>query len=114
MSKYTPTVSQNKANLTKRELVLSIWDGRHDIPQKIIKDIVHETIESIHMALAQGITCEFRGFGVLFPVVRKARIGRNPKKPLDTVTIPARVVVKFKAGKILKKQLAHLGAGGAE
>ena len=36
---------------------------------------------------------------------RKPRIGRNPNKPEDEVTIPERYVVKFKMGKILKAQL---------
>ena len=45
---------------------------------------------------------EFRDFGVFEVCVRKARIGRNPNKPENVVTIPERKVVKFKAGKLMK------------
>jgi nucleoid DNA-binding protein len=37
--------------------------------------------------------------------VRKSRIGRNPKKPENVVTIPERKVVKFKPGKVMKKRV---------
>ncbi|MBR4885396.1 MAG: HU family DNA-binding protein, partial [Lentisphaeria bacterium] len=36
---------------------------------------------------------------------RKASVGRNPRKPQDTVKIPARKVVKFRAGKELAAEL---------
>jgi nucleoid DNA-binding protein len=34
---------------------------------------------------------------------RKPRIGRNPSKPTEVVTIPERKVVKFKPGKIMRQ-----------
>ncbi len=42
------------------------------------------------------------GLGKLVPVHRVARKGRNPKTG-EAITIPARVVVQFKAGKALKE-----------
>lgn len=95
-------------NLTKREVVLDIYAKLPLVPQKDIVDVVQLTLDAIQNALAQGRSAEFRNFGVLEVQKRKARVGRNPQKPLDTVVIPERHVVKFKAGKILKQALKKL------
>ena len=39
---------------------------------------------------------------------RKGRTGRNPHKPEIAVPIPDRMVVKFRAGKELKKRVLSL------
>jgi nucleoid DNA-binding protein len=42
----------------------------------------------------------FQAVKAVFEVkIRKARVGRNPKLPEIDVPIPARAMVKFKAGK---------------
>ena len=94
-------------NLTKREIVLEIY-RKSGFPQKQIVDTVQQTLDIIQNALAGGRSAELRNFGVLEVQIRKQRIGRNPNKPEDTVTIPRRAVVKFKSGKILKQQLKKL------
>jgi DNA-binding protein HU-beta/integration host factor subunit alpha len=38
----------------------------------------------------------------------RAKIGRNPKDPSKNVPIPARAVVKFKAGKEMKEKVASM------
>lgn len=38
-------------------------------------------------------------------VERKAKIGRNPRNPEETIEIPARTSLKIKVGKILKEKL---------
>ena len=58
--------------------------------------------------LAAGRTVEFRNFGVFEVMCRKARVGRNPNAPKDTVPIPERMVVKFKPGKEMKQQVMQL------
>jgi nucleoid DNA-binding protein len=55
--------------------------------------------------LAKGQTVEFRNFGVFEVRIRKQRIGRNPNKPANVVTIPSRKVVKFKMGRIMKARV---------
>jgi nucleoid DNA-binding protein len=40
--------------------------------------------------------------------IRKARVGRNPHKPETNVPIPARSMVKFKAGKEMKAKVLKL------
>jgi DNA-binding protein HU-beta/integration host factor subunit alpha len=49
-----------------------------------------------------------RNFGVFEVKVRKARIGRDPNKPDTDVLIPPRAVVKFKAGKEMRKTVMKL------
>ncbi len=51
---------------------------------------------------------ELRKFGVFDVKIRKARVGRNPKQPKTDVPIPARAMVKFKAGKEMKAEVLKL------
>lgn len=94
-------------NLTKREIVLEIY-RKTGFPQKQIVDTVQQTLDILQSALSKGRSAELRNFGVLEVQVRKQRIGRNPNKPAAEVVIPARAVVKFKSGKILKQQLKKI------
>ena len=94
-------------NLTKREIVLEIYE-KTGFPQKEVVATVQMTLERIMQALAEGRNVELRTFGVFEVQKRKARIGRNPNKPEDVVTIPERAVVKFKSGKILKQLIKKI------
>jgi DNA-binding protein HU-beta/integration host factor subunit alpha len=51
---------------------------------------------------------ELRNFGVFEVRTRKARVGRNPNNPTQTVQIPPRAVVKFKPGKIMSARVERL------
>ncbi len=95
---------QKPANLTKREIVLRIFEESNH-PQKAIRDAVQRTLEIIQQALLEGRDVELRNFGVFEVQVRESRIGRNPNRPETDVVIPRRAVVKFKAGKEFKKAL---------
>ena len=48
---------------------------------------------------------ELRNFGVFEVRLTKKRVGRNPKKPQETVEIPPRAIVKFSAGKIMRQRV---------
>jgi integration host factor subunit beta len=95
------------SNLTKREIVLEIYE-KTGFPQKEVVSTVQMVLDIVQKALAEGRNVELRNFGVLEVQRRKARVGRNPNKPEADVLIPARAVVKFKAGKILKQQLKKM------
>jgi len=94
-------------NLTKREIVLEIYE-KTGFPQKQVQQTVQMSLDIILEALAAGRNVELRNFGVFEVQIRKARIGRNPNKPETDVTIPERAVVKFKSGKVLKAQIKQL------
>lgn len=94
-------------NLTKREIVLDIYE-KTNFAQKEVRQTVQLTLDAIANALSQGRNVELRNFGVFEVQVRKSRIGRNPKKPEIDVAIPARVDIRFKAGKELKSKLQEI------
>ncbi|MCC5789644.1 MAG: integration host factor subunit beta [Opitutales bacterium] len=94
-------------NLTKRDIVLQIYN-KTDFPQKIVRETVQMTLDAIAEALGEGRNVELRNFGVFEVQKRKARVGRNPNRPDKDVMIPDRAVVKFKAGKELKKDLQEI------
>ncbi len=100
------------ANLTKRDIVLSIHNEVKreypEVSQKAIREIVQLTLDEISSALSEGRNVELRNFGVFEVQVRKARIGRNPNRPETDVVIPERSVIKFKAGKELRGNLKDL------
>ena len=93
--------------MTKRDLVIRISEETGLIQNQVL-EIVQKVLDYIAEAVAQGRKVELRNFGVFEVKVRKARIGRNPNKPTQVVTIPKRKVVKFKPGKIMKKLITGI------
>jgi nucleoid DNA-binding protein len=92
------------ANLTKRDLVVSISEKTGLIQQDVFS-VIQLTLDGITEALANGQGVELREFGVFRTRLTKPRVGRNPKKPDQEVAIPPRAVVKFKAGKIMRDRV---------
>lgn len=90
--------------MTKRELAIRISD-EIGLNQQDVLAIIHKTLDYIIESLARDESVEFRNFGVFEVRVRKSRVGRNPNKPENVVTIPTRRVVKFKMGKIMKAKV---------
>lgn len=90
--------------MTKRDLVMRIADETGLIQQDVYA-VIQKSLDYIVEALEQDETVEFRNFGVFEVRERKKRIGRNPNKPENVVTIPARKVVKFKPGKIMRQRI---------
>ena len=88
--------------MTKRDLVIRISEETGLIQQDVFA-VIQKTLDYIVESLNKGENVEFRNFGVFEVRQRKQRIGRNPNKPTQVVTIPARKVVKFKPGKVMKK-----------
>lgn len=95
--------------MTKRDLVIRISDETGLVQQQVL-DVVQRTLDYIAEALAKGETVELRNFGVFEVRIRKARVGRNPNAPETDVPIPARAVVKFKAGKEMRDNVLKLSA----
>lgn len=95
--------------MTKRDLVVKVAKETGFV-QTDVAEIVQKTIDCIASSLAAGKGVELRNFGVFEIKVRKSRTGRNPNKPANTVVIPERIVVRFRAGKELKSGVAKLNA----
>lgn len=63
--------------------------------------VIDATLDAIKDALVKGDKVPLVGFGTFATSERAAREGRNPRTG-ETVTIPARIAVTFKAGSALK------------
>jgi len=87
--------------MTKAELVEEV-SRVSDLTKKHSEVIVDTVFKSIIDALHRGEKIELRGFGSFRVRERGARRGRNPKTG-DPVSIPAKRVPYFKAGKELKE-----------
>ncbi len=90
--------------MTKREVIVQVA-GETGLNQLEVQDVIQRALDRITEALCEGDTVEFRKFGVFEVQERKARIGRNPKRPEQTVTIPRRRVVKFKPGLVMRQRI---------
>jgi nucleoid DNA-binding protein len=93
--------------LTKRDLVVRISNETGLVQQQVF-DVVQKTLDHIAGALAKGDKVELRNFGVFEIKIRKARVGRNPNAPETDVPIPARAMVKFRAGKEMRADVLKL------
>jgi nucleoid DNA-binding protein len=93
--------------LTKRDLVMRI-SKETGLIQSQVFEVVQKTLNHITESLAKGDKVELRNFGVFDVKIRKARVGRNPQKPETDVPIPARSMVKFKAGKEMAAEVLKL------
>ena len=72
---------------------------RKDI-EKIIDIIIVEIIE----ALCKNRAVEIRGWGRIKTIMRKSKIGRNPKNS-KVVKIPEKKAIKWKMSKLMYKRL---------
>jgi nucleoid DNA-binding protein len=93
--------------LKKRDLIVRISEETGVLPTQVYS-VVQKTLDHIAEALAKGNKVELRNFGVFEVKIRKARVGRNPKRPQKDVPIPARAMVKFKAGKEMRTAVLKL------
>ena len=104
-------------NLTKRDLVVKI-SNETGLVQHQVFDVIQKTLDHITSALAKGQDVELRNFGVFQVRLSKARVGRNPNIPGSNFAIPPRATVKFKSGKIMRRDVLDLSEsmkkGGAK
>jgi nucleoid DNA-binding protein len=73
--------------------------------QAQVLEVTQRTLDYLTESLASGQSVELRNFGVFEIKLRQPRVGRNPNRREHDVPIPARAVVKFKAGKEMKAKV---------
>ena len=88
---------------TKKELVARIA-GLTGNKQVMVKKIIQTFLDQIIDELAKGNRLEFRDFGVFEPKMRAPRMAQNPKT-LEKIRVPAKRLVKFKTGRLMKQKL---------
>ncbi len=91
-------------NLTKRDLVVKI-SNETGLVQHQVFEVIQKTLDHITSALSKGQDVELRNFGVFQVRLSKARVGRNPNIPGSNFAIPPRATVKFKSGKIMRRDV---------
>ena len=89
--------------ITKKELVNRIAE-RSKQTKVVVKDIVQQFLDEIVQELALGNRLEFREFGVFEVKERAARTAQNPRT-LEKVEVPAKRVVKFKVGRLMRQNV---------
>ena len=81
--------------MTKSELIDQLAKEYPHLYHRDIEKVVDVFYNSIAEALSQGQRVEIRGFGRFKTVIRKARLGRNPKNS-ETIQIPSKKAIKWK------------------
>lgn len=88
--------------MTKAELIERVSEKIQGLTKRQTEVIVNSVFNSIKESLAKGNKIEIRGFGSFRIRQRRQRDGRNPKTGVS-VSVPAKRVPFFKAGKELKE-----------
>ena len=87
--------------MNKAELVAAVADKTNST-KKDAEASINAFLETVEAALKKGDKVQLIGFGTFETGSRKARQGRNPRKPDEIIKIPASKAPVFKAGKALK------------
>jgi integration host factor subunit beta len=89
--------------ITKKELVNRIAESTGQT-KVVVKEVLQQFLDDIIDELARGNRLEFREFGVFEVRERAARWAQNPRT-LEKVRVPAKRVVKFKVGRMMRERV---------
>ena len=95
--------------ITKKELVARIAE-RTGQTKVVARDIIQMFLDEIIDELGRGNRLEFREFGVFEIKERAARKAQNPRT-LEKVDVPAKRVVKFRVGRLMKQRVGDIPEG---
>lgn len=95
--------------VTKKELVHRIAE-QTGVTKVVAKDVIQSFLNAIIDELAEGNRLEFREFGVFESRERAARLAQNPRT-LEKVPVPAKRIVKFKVGRLMRKKVSGEDVG---
>ncbi|MBI5621630.1 HU family DNA-binding protein [Candidatus Falkowbacteria bacterium] len=88
--------------------------AKANLSKKQVEDLLDAFIQATMDTIKQGGEVTLTGFGTFSARVRKGREGINPRTKA-AISIPPTLVVKFKAGKVLKDTLKdHQHSAGAK
>jgi DNA-binding protein HU-beta len=87
--------------VNKQELIAAVAE-QADFTKKDADKAVNAIFDTIENSLIKGEKVQVIGFGTFEIRQRKARKGRNPRKPDQLIDIKASKAPAFKAGKSLK------------
>ena len=75
---------------------------KHDLSKKVANEILDDLVAELVKNLKQGNRIRMAGLGILQVRKRAARMGRNPATG-ETIKIPAKKKIAFRAAKELKE-----------
>lgn len=90
-------------NVTKKHLVDTIA-AETKLPRGEVQRVVQGMLDQLVEAVREGHRVELRDFGVFEVKARAARTAQNPKT-LEPVTVPPKLAVRFKPGRLMKEAL---------
>lgn len=90
--------------MIRSELLQELHKDNPELRAEEIEQVVDVFFDEITQRLAEGGRIELRGFGAFSTRDREARTGRNPRTG-ESVSVPAKRVPYFKAGKEIRKRL---------
>jgi DNA-binding protein HU-beta len=90
--------------MNKAELIEKMA-GDTKLSKAAVKSVLESFIDSVQGALKKNNSVVLTGFGTFTVIQRKGRTGVNPASG-ERMTIPAKRVPKFRAGKQLKDIVA--------
>ena len=88
--------------MNKSELLINISE-KSGLKKVEAERALNAFIETVTESLQKEEKVQLVGFGTFETRDRKAREGRNPRKPDEVIKIPASKAPVFKAGKTLKE-----------
>ncbi len=87
--------------MNKTSLVAAVAE-KTGVSKKDVDKVTNAVFNTIGETMEKGEKVQIIGFGTFETRQRKARMGRNPKRPDEKIQIPASTAPAFKAGKALK------------
>ncbi len=98
--------------VTKKELVARIAEVAN-VTKVVSKNVIQSFLDAIIRELADGNRLEFREFGVFETRERAPRRAQNPRT-LQRVDVPAKRIVKFKVGRMMRALVSGEDVGPPE
>ena len=91
------------ATVTKKDLICAVSE-KCGCQQSAARTAVQSFLDQIIEELSSNNRIELREFGVFETRTRDAHMARNPRTK-ESVSVPARASVKFKAGHAMKEKV---------
>ena len=98
--------------MTKNELARELAEEL-ELPRKQVVEIIDAILEKMMDVLKSGDKVQLTPFGQFKVRDRAARIARNPKTG-EPIKVPAKRVLKFIAGRVLKEAVGTAKRGAAK
>ncbi|MGC8552129.1 MAG: HU family DNA-binding protein [Phycisphaerae bacterium] len=99
------------ATITKKDMIEHIVSAQR-VPRSVVKQVVQAFLDGILVELDKGNRLEFRDFGIFECHHRPARVAKNPRT-LDSVAVPCKRKVRFKASRLMRKRMLKVPPAGA-